>query len=66
MNARIQANTEYAKEFKKEKHWHELKINKKYLTFPMGPTMDEISLDMDGLQFAETLIRKFENTQRHT
>lgn len=59
-NANIVANAELAKDFAKENGWHKLKINQKYVSFPLGKTTDEISMDMDPAEFIKRLMQKFE------
>lgn len=63
-NARIMANYEFAKDFAKANGWHSLKILKRYVKFPMGRATDEISLDMDSMEFINRLIEKFENSSK--
>ncbi len=66
LNSRIQANAEFAIDFAKTNGWGALKVFKKYLTFYMGKSKQEISLDLDTQQFVNTLLVKYELCQRQT
>lgn len=61
-NALVQSNADFAKDFAKSHGWSSLKINKTYLTFPMGRTTDEISLSMPTSEFINRLCEKYENS----
>lgn len=64
LNAQIQANAEFAQDFAKINGWGSLKICKKYVTFYVGKSKQEINLDMEPKYFVERLIQKYENVER--
>lgn len=64
MNANIQANSEFASEFGKNNGWGTLKIWKKYITFYIGKSKQEISLDMNPIDFINRLLLKHECAER--
>lgn len=63
-NARIEANTLFARDFMYENNWHEPKIYKKYLKVPMGNDYAEINLDIDSKDFIRILLEKYDNSQK--
>ena len=64
LNANIQANSEFAKDFAKMNGWGSLKIWKKYITFQIGNSKQEIDLNMEPRLFVERLMQKFDNLER--
>jgi phage replication O-like protein O len=56
-------NREFAEDFKSRVRWHSLNIGKVYCTFPIGSDVQEISLNMEPLNFAEYLLQKHETFQ---
>lgn len=55
-----QLNRDFAQDYKTRTGWHDMKIGKVYITFPVGNDTQELSLNMEPVSFAEHLIRKHE------
>ncbi len=59
-----QVNREFAQEFKQSIGWNDLQIGSVYVTFPFGCDHQELSLNMQPMLFAQTLMQKHENSKR--
>jgi len=64
LNANIEANSQFAKDFAQSNGWGGLKIWKKYITFYVGKSKQEIDLDIPPLRFAERLMQKHQMYER--
>lgn len=62
--AHAQVNREFAQEFKQSIGWNDLEIGSVYVTFPFGYDHQELSLNMQPVLFAQTLMQKHENSKR--
>ena len=62
-NARIEANSSFAKDFVRQNGWHSPKIFQKYMKIPIGNDFTEISFDMDSKDFLVRLLEKYENNE---
>lgn len=65
LNANIQANSQFSFDFAKNNGWASLKILKKYITFFIGKSKQEISLDMNPHEFINRLMEKYEMVERY-
>ncbi len=63
-NARIEANSSFAKDYMKIHNWNTPKVFKNYMKIPIGVDFIEIDFDMDSEQFMRRLLEKHENSQR--
>lgn len=63
-NSRIESNAEFARDYAKSNSWSALEVHKKYVTFPMGRDTQELSLDMEPIEFAMQLMAKHESSER--
>jgi hypothetical protein len=63
-NCRIEANSQFAKDFMSENKWHGPKVYKKYMRIPIGLDYTEISFDMESKDFIHRFLEKYENTRR--
>jgi hypothetical protein len=63
-NARIEANSSFAKDFMEINHWNTPKIFKNYMKIPIGVDFIEINFDVDSAEFIRRFLEKYENSQR--
>lgn len=52
---------EFAKDFKLANGWDDLEIGRKYVTFWIGKSKEELSLSGDPVEFAKTLMNKYKS-----
>lgn len=62
-NARIEANSSFARDFMRENNWYGPKIYQKYLKIPFGNDFAEISFDIDSAEFLRIILEKYENCE---
>lgn len=59
--AHAAANAEFAQDFKNAAKWYDLEIGNLYVIFPCGNGTQDLSLNLEPMQFAETLMYKHAN-----
>jgi hypothetical protein len=70
MNAIVPNDTskecrEFAEFYKKSVGWHDLKIEKKFVTFSVGKNREELFLHIPPEQFAKILMEKYQSQRRY-
>ena len=62
-NARIEANSSFARDFVKENSWYGIKIYQKYMKIPLGNDFVELNFDVEPKEFLDRLLEKYENCE---